>query len=92
MTRNQLEILLRKEAQLVADIDELDAVITDRTARGSASASLSSGGGSKSYTNWSVESLIKVREYKIKSLKSVRRSLAGGGGLPGVSSVMTVRI
>lgn len=78
MTRNQTEKTLRRIAELDHDIGELERVRMEIATSGTASASLSSGGGSKSYTRLDLSRLAElIRELRAEMF-SLRMRLSGG--------------
>lgn len=76
--------------RLVRWIGEIDRAVQEIATTGTASASISAGGGSKSYTRIDVEKLLALRRDYAGRVAQINRSLAGI--VPGgVRHVMTVR-
>ena len=74
MTVNQQKKILKKIQLLESDIEKLEKVRIDLLSSGYASASMSSGGGSRSYTRMDVDKItnsIQVLKTEVKNLKKI---------------------
>lgn len=90
MTERQRQNLRANRDRLVGWINEIDRVIHDIAVKGTASATLSAGGGSKSYTHIDLASLRSLRADYADELVQIKRKL--GGALPGgIRRIMIVR-
>ena len=87
MTIEQERKILVKIQTLESDIETIDKTILEIGVAGYASATLSSGSGSTSYTRQSIDSLTKLREYLSKQISKYRKLLNGGSG---ISTIYTV--
>lgn len=90
MERKRLEKLLVRAQEIEHDICELRRVRMEIATSGTASASLSSGGGSKSYTRLDLTDISALLAELVRELKEIRRML-GGGGPFGISFVQFAR-
>ena len=87
MTIEQARKLLIKIQTLESDIETIDKTILEIGVSGYASATLSSGSGSKSYTRASISELTNLREYLSKQIAKYRKLLNGGSC---ISTIYTV--
>lgn len=87
MTIEQERKILTKIQKLEQDIETIDKTILEIGVSGYASATLGSGGGSKSYTRQSIDQLTKLREFMTKQVAKYRKLLNGGSG---ISTIYTV--
>lgn len=87
MTTEQTRKLLTKIQKLESDIDTIDKTIIEIGVSGYASATLSSGSGSKSYTRQNLDQLTKLREYLSKQVAKYRKLLCGGSGIGTIYTV-----
>lgn len=87
---NQKIALAKSRASLAGDIAALDAAIRQIAASGFASATLSSGGGSQSYTRLDLGQLRALRAELAARLAAVNSALAGRSSL-GIRHIVTVR-
>ena len=74
MTINQQKKILKKIQILELDIEKLEKVRIDLLSSGYASASMSSGGGSRSYTRMDVDKIsnsIQILKSEVKNLKKI---------------------
>lgn len=71
-------------------IAEIDRVIHEIATSGTASASLSAGGGSKSYTHADIDKLRNLRGSYVTRVKEINSAIASGSGI-GIRHVVTVR-
>ena len=90
MTAEFRSNLLKNKARLVGWIGEIDRVIHEIAVSGTASASLSAGGGSKSYTRLDLSTLRKLRTDYADQVSQISRRLQGVTP-GGIRHVMTVR-
>lgn len=85
------ENMLRNRAQLLYWISELDRCVQQIAVSGTASASLSAGGGSQSYTHQDLAALEALRGRYVSRLKIIDDALAGYVTATGIRHVVTVR-
>lgn len=90
MTQKAQDNLRANKARLLSWIGELDRVIRDISVKGTASASVSAGGGTQSYTRLDLSRLLALRADYAKRVMQIRRSLDGVPST-GIRHVMTVR-
>lgn len=83
--------LLNKRRQYLRWIADVDRVIHEIVVSGSSSASLSSGGGSKSYTRLDLAELRAQRAEWSREVKACERALFGGSTPAGIRHVKIVR-
>lgn len=81
--------LLTARDNLTRKIAQIDGVIHEIALSGTSSASISSGGGSKSYTRLDLPSLRSLRSEYAARLAGVETAL--GGRPSGIVKIMTVR-
>lgn len=81
---------LSRIAEVESDLREARRVRREILASGSSSASISSGGGSKSFTRLDLDKVSALIAELTRELQALRAMLAGGGGL-GIGRIMTVR-
>lgn len=82
--------LLKHKAATLDRIRRLDAVIDEVSTSGTASASISAGGGSQSYTHADLDKLQKLRGQYAARVAAIDEVLAGGDGT-GIRHIVTVR-
>ena len=82
--------LLKNKARLVGWINEIDRVIHEIALNGTASATISAGGGSKSYTRLDLSTLRKLRTDYADQVSQISRRLQGVTP-GGIRHIMTVR-
>lgn len=82
MTTEQSRKVLKRIAALESDIDQLKQCRKQLALDGFASATISSGGGSKSYTKMDIGKLTELIAELQGELKSCRNLLADGQGGP----------
>lgn len=75
MTIEQKRKILQRIASVQSDIDTLKAVRMQLVSSGYASASLASGGGSKSYTRIDIDKVTSTINQLMSELKSLRSIL-----------------
>lgn len=85
----QKQKILVRIAEVEVAIDELKRARVDALANGYASATISSGGGSRSYTRYTPEQFTQVIKELMKELTQLRNLLAGGGARP-LKTIVTV--
>lgn len=90
MTEKALRNLKANKAQYLVWISEIDRVTREIAVKGTASASLSAGSGSKSYTRIDLGTLRELRSDYCGRVLAIRRRLAGCNST-GIRQVMTVR-
>ena len=88
---NRRQNLLKNRALLQFRIAELDRCIHDIAVSGTASASLSAGGGSQSYTHADLSKLEALRSRYASRLESINQNLAMYGNATGIRHVLTIR-
>jgi len=89
MTTDQKRKVLERIVKVEADVEELKRVRQELVSNGYASASLASGGGSKSYTRLDVSKVSETIMQLSAELKSLRSLLSGRSpALP--SQIITV--
>lgn len=72
-------------------IAEIDRVIHKIALSGTASASLSAGGGSQSYTRANLKDLRELRAVYVSRVESIDMAIAARANLTGIRHVTTVR-
>ena len=82
---------LANKRQLLTWIKEIDRVCHEVAISGTASASLSAGGGSQSYTHADIGKLMKLRGRYVARLEQINMALAAWPNSTGIRHVMTVR-
>lgn len=84
--------LVKNKNRYLFWIAEIDRTIQEIAVSGTASASLSAGGGSKSYTHADIDKLQKLRGIYVSRVATINKALAGciNGGT-GIRHVETVR-
>lgn len=88
---NRTENLTRNKNQLLAWIGEIDRVIHEIALSGTASASLSAAGASKTYSRLNLSELRSLRAEYAGRVAQINRALVAGSNPLGVRRVMTVR-
>lgn len=87
---NKRQNLLKNRAVLLDRIRRLDGVIDEISTSGTASASISAGGGSQSYTHADLAKLGALRGQYAARVAAIDEVLAGGDGT-GIRHIVTVR-
>ena len=82
---------LKTKAQLLYWIGQIDRCIHEIAISGTASASLSAGGGSQSYTHADLDKLQKLRGKYAARVEQINMALAAFPNMTGIRHVMTVR-
>ena len=90
MSTTEQEDLRKQKRQLIAWIAEIDRTIHEIALSGTSSASLSSSGGSKTYTRINLAELRELRVEYMRRLNAVRRALLGVRSIP-ARRILTVR-
>ena len=85
------ENLTRNKNQLLAWVGEIDRVIHEIAVSGTASATLSSSGGSKTYSRLNLSELRSLRAEYADRIGQINRALVAGSNPIGVRRVITVR-
>ena len=82
MTISQKRKTLLRIQELERDVEELKRCRAEVARTGYASATMSSQGGSKSYTRLDLASITEAIQALTSELLQLRRALGGGGGGP----------
>ena len=77
VTRNKKIALVNERNRILKDIAELDRTIAEIAKSGTSSASLSAGGGSKTYSRIDLASLRSQRMDFAERARAIARTLAG---------------
>ena len=85
------ENIIKNKRQLLGWIAEIDRCIHEIAVSGTASASLSAGGGSQSYTHADLEKLQKLRGRYAARESALNMALAAYGNDTGIRHVITTR-
>ena len=72
-------------------IAEIDRVIQEIATSGTASASLSAGGGSQSYTRANLRDLRELRAVYVSRAEQINMALSARPNMTGIRHIMTVR-
>lgn len=78
------------KARLLTWIGEIDRVVREIAVKGSASATISAGGGSKSYTRLDIDKLRRLRTDYCERVTQINRRLLGAPST-GIRRIVTVR-
>lgn len=90
MTTTARDNLIKNRARLLVWIGDIDRVVQEIAVKGTASATIQAGGGSKSYTRLDLGVLRKLRTDYAERVTQINRRLAGGPST-GIRRFMTVR-
>lgn len=82
--------LIKNKAKLIASIHAIDVAVQEIAVNGMASATISAGGGTKSYTRLDLDALRKLRADYADRVAQIKRRLAGVPST-GIRRVVTVR-
>lgn len=82
--------MIKNKARLLTWISEIDRAVQDIAVKGTASATISAGGGSKSYTRLDLDDLRKLRSDYADRVTQIDRRLAGVSPT-GIRRVMVTR-
>lgn len=88
---NSRKNLLKNRAVILDRIRRLDQCIDEIATSGTASASLSAGGGSQSYTHADLEKLQKLRGRYTSRVSAIDQALSAFGDGTGIRHVVTIR-
>lgn len=88
---NSRKNLLKNRAVILDRIRRLDAVVDEISTSGTASASLSAGGGSQSYTHADLDKLSKLRGQYVSRVTAIDQALSAIGDGTGIRHVVTIR-
>lgn len=88
---NSTRNLLKNRNNLRYKIAEIDRCIHEIAVSGTASASLSAGGGSQSYTHADISKLEALRSRYAARLEAINQNLAMYGNATGIRHVLTIR-
>ena len=90
MTEKVLHNLIGNRAKYLAWIGEIDRTVREISLNGTASATISAGGGSKSYTRLDLDDLRRLRTDYAERVTQINRRLAGAPST-GIRRVMVTR-
>ena len=90
MTATDRDNLIARKTALLKRIADVDRAIHEIAVGGAASATVSAGGGSKSYTNLDLDKLRRLRADYAGRVTQIQRRLAGVPSI-GVRRIMTAR-
>lgn len=82
---------LKNKNRLLFWVSEIDRVTHEIATSGTASATLSAGGGSQSYTRADLDKLLKLRSRYVSRIESINMALAQFPNATGIRHVLTVR-
>lgn len=82
--------LIKNKARLLTWISEIDRAVQDIAVKGTASATISAAGGSKSYTRLDLDGLRRLRTDYAERVTQINRRLAGAPST-GIRRVMVTR-
>lgn len=91
MATKSRQNLLKNRAVILDRIRRLDKCIDDIATSGTASASLSAGGGSQSYTHADLDKLEKLRGQYVSRVTAIDQALSALGDGTGIRHVVTIR-
>jgi hypothetical protein len=83
--------IIERMAEVQESLDVLKQARIDALAKGYASATISSGGGSKSYTRYSPDQFTQVINELLKELSQLRNLLVTGVSSP-IKTIVTVYV
>lgn len=90
MTEAERENLIAARGRLIRWAREIDRVVQEIAVKGTASATISAGGGSKSYTHLDLGTLRSLREEYASRVAQINRRLSGANAT-GIRRVMVAR-
>lgn len=90
MTALQRDNLIKNKARYTVWIGELDRVVREISTNGTASATISAAGGSKSYTRMDIAKLQELRADYADRVSQINKRLAGAPST-GIRRVMITR-
>ena len=88
---NGTKNLLKQRNSLRFKIAELDRCIHEIAVSGTASATLSAGGGTQAYSHQDLDKLEKLRSRYAARLEAINQNLAMYGNATGIRHVLTIR-
>ena len=91
MSEKQIQRLTKNKIRYQRWITEIDRVIHEIAINGTASASISSSGGAKSYSRIDLDDLRALRADYAEKFNQICRALRAGSSPAGIRHVMTVR-
>ena len=91
MATNSRVLQVKNRNRYLFWIAEIDRVIHEIATSGTASASLSAGGGSQSYTHADLEKLEKLRGRYVSRIGQINMALSAWPNDTGIRHVMTMR-
>ena len=83
--------MVKNKNRLLFWVAEIDRVIHEIATGGTASATISAGGGSKSYTAADLDKLRKLRGGYVARIEQINMALSARPNMTGIRHVMTVR-
>lgn len=83
--------MVKNKNRLLFWVAEIDRVIQEVATDGVSSATLSSSGGSKSYTTADIDKLRKLRGTYVARIEQINMALSARPNMTGIRHVMTVR-
>ena len=91
MATNSRVLQVKNRNRYLFWIAEIDRVIHEIATSGTASASLSAGGGSQSYTRANLRDLRELRAVYVSRVNSIDMALAAYPNMTGIRHVQTIR-
>lgn len=91
MTEKQRQNLLKRKAELAKDYHELDRAIIEIGLKGTASATISAAGGTKSYTRTNLTELRNLKRDVSDEYQAVVNALKGSGFIRKIRTIGFVR-
>ena len=91
MSANSRVNLVKNKNRLLFWVAEIDRVTHEIATSGTASATLSAGGGSQSYTRADLDKLRKLRSSYVARIEQINMALAMRPNMTGIRHVQTVR-
>lgn len=82
---------LKNKRRYLAWIAEIDRCVHEIATSGTASASLSAGGGSQSYTHADIDKLVALRNRYAARVSQINMALAAWPNSTGIRHIQTVR-
>lgn len=91
MSANSRVNLVKNKNRLLLWVAEIDRTVQEIATSGTASATLSAGGGSQSYTRADLDKLRKLRSSYVARIEQINMALAMRPNMTGIRHVQTVR-
>ena len=91
MSANSRVNLVKNKNRLLFWVAEIDRTVQEIATSGTASATLSAGGGSQSYTRADLDKLQKLRGKYVARVEQINMALAVRPNMTGIRHVQTVR-